>query len=160
MRTKLTLFAFLLSGMCFAQLPLPWNLDGNSVILGTPRLGTANNKGFNIITNNQPAVNVASDGTFNFIKPVTFSNAVKFDSLRVIHYIDVDSIHCRTLKVGHSLTTNDAGPAGPVVRPFLQQLFNTSDNKLVLEGGNFASTPAVRNNTKFLIGFLNAGVSC
>ena len=110
-----------------------WDTDGNTGIGNNAKLGPKNNKSFNIITNNQPAVIIASDGTFNFIRPVNFTNKVKFDSLRILKYLDVDSIHCRTLKVGNSWTINDAGPLYVGTRPYNQQTQNATDRKRVLE---------------------------
>jgi hypothetical protein len=103
-----------------------WDTDGNNGVGNNAKLGPKNNKGFSIVTDNQPAVNVASDGTFNFIKRVNFTNKVKFDSLRILSYLDVDSIHCRTIKVGNSWTINDAGPSYAGTRPFNQQTQNAT----------------------------------
>lgn len=110
-----------------------WDKSGDAPINDNSSLGTTNSHGFKIITNSQPAVNVATDGTFNFIRPVNFTNKLKFDSLRILKYLDVDSIHCRTLKVGNSWTINDAGPLYGGTRPYNQQTQNATDRKRVLE---------------------------
>lgn len=156
MRKKIVLlasFAFL-SNIYVAQ--DKWDTDGNFGIGSNAKFGSKNNKGFNIVTNNQTAVDVQSNGTFNFLKPVNFTNKVQFDSLRVLNYLVVDSIHARTIKIGNSWTVNDAGPLYGGTRPFNQQLQNATDRKHVFEGGPFYSASAVsRDSVQVAIGFIN-----
>ena len=89
-----------------------WDKQGDAPTNNASKLGTKNNQGFSIITNNQSAVDVGANGIFNFLKPVNFINKVTFDSLRVSKYLVSDSIKARVLRVGNN-SLFLGGVAGP-----------------------------------------------
>ncbi|MCA6437529.1 MAG: hypothetical protein IM600_18305 [Bacteroidetes bacterium] len=133
MKAKLVLSAIiaLSSNLLVAQngVHAKWDKQGDAPGASDSKLGTTNNQGFSIITNNQPAITFSNNGTANFTKPVNFTNRVKFDSIRVLKYLDVDSIHARTIKIGNSWTVNDAGFSYGGTRPYNQQLQNAVANE-------------------------------
>lgn len=115
-----------------------WELRGNAATTGD-WLGTSNYQPLIFKTDNTQRVKFDSDGKLYFTGHSTFTYGINTDSIRVVKYLDVDSIHCRTIKVGYSLTINDAGPTYGGSRPYDQQLLNASNGFTVFESGNIFS---------------------
>jgi hypothetical protein len=133
-----------------------WELRGNAASTGD-WLGSSNYQPLIFKTDNTQRVKFDSDGKLYFTGHSTFTYGIHADSIRVVNYLDVDSIHCRTIKVGNSLTTNDAGPSYlGSLRPFDQQLLNASNGTVVYESGSIAANDADRDNPKVVIGYVSS----
>jgi hypothetical protein len=132
-----------------------WELRGNTATSGD-WLGTSNYQPLIFKTDNTQRVKFDSDGKLYFTGHSTFTYGINADSIRVVKYLDVDSIHCRTIKVGYSLTTNDAGPTYGGSRPYDQQLLNASNGFAVFESGNIFSNVTDRDNPKVVVGYVSS----
>lgn len=150
---KFSLLLLFVSGLAFSQ--TSWETTGNAVSEGD-WLGTTNYEPLIFKTNNTQWAKFDADGKLYFDGQSIFSKGINTDSIRVVKYLDVDSIHCRTIKIGNSLTINDAGPSYGGSRPYNQQLLNASNSSAVFESGNLFSNVADRDNPKVVIGYVSS----
>lgn len=153
-KLKFSVLLLFMSGVAFSQ--TNWERTGNAVSEGD-WLGTTNYQPLIFKTNNTQWARFNADGKMYFDGQATFNSGINSDSIRVTKYLVVDSIHCRTIKIGNSLTDNDAGPSYfGSFRPYDQQLLNASDGTLVLESGSLGSNTTDRDNPKFVIGYVSS----
>lgn len=154
---KLLLF-FSLSVFVHYNAQQQWRIDGNGNTNNNNFIGTNGNQPLIFKTNGTSRALFDENGNLTFYGFSTFNKGIKADSLRILKYAFIDSLHVRTLKVGNSWTINDAGPTYFGTRPYDQQLQNASNNRHVFEGGSFGNPSFVaRDNVRLVIGFLNSG---
>jgi hypothetical protein len=87
MKTKTKLLTIILSAVISQQIKSQgvnskWDKSGDAVSHENTKMGTTNNYGFNIITNNQTRANISKNGKFTFYGPIK-TDTLKTDSLIV-----------------------------------------------------------------------------
>ncbi len=100
MKLKLIAILFLIKINAFVA-QNNYKVDGNS-LPNNAVLGSTNNQGFKIITDNQTTIDIDNSGKVKFKKSVKFDDKFVADSIRVNNYIVADSIKTRILKVGNN----------------------------------------------------------
>lgn len=110
MKLKLIAILFLIKINAFVA-QNNYKVDGNS-LPNNAVLGSTNNQGFKIITDNQTTIDIDNSGKVKFKKSVKFDDKFVADSIRVNNYIVADSIKTRILKVGNNSLLIGGSPFG------------------------------------------------
>jgi hypothetical protein len=95
-----------------------WDLTGNSgTNEATDFIGTTDNTGLNIKTNNLTRVNIENNGKVNLNNNLAVTGKIETDSIVVQNYLRADSIRVRSIHVGDSSLWICGNPNGTTTTP-------------------------------------------